>query len=369
MASGRLTLRQLQVLHRHGDRSPLRNVFRGADAATEALEVTRWETRLQTDTRTTALGDRFQLDHRHPIVTSLQTRPFGCLTQKGIEQMEARGSLLAAFCAQEGLSFSTMGLDDVKVYCNAYLRTQMSVQGLLTGLFADHAHLDPLIQVLAPHEDMIHTYTVYPEIAELKVQMDRENDALKTREHEMAKQKAELMTLLPSYRVALDPFQWMTCYDYFTCRAAHELPLIPGTEALEDDTLRHITFRFNQFYSHRRIRSLLVGMLLDNVLQEMTKAQQEASDAKKLIVYSGHDVSILAILHAIDAEIVHNEKWWPGYSSAVSLELLEDEAGKWFVQTRIDGAVLGLRPIGQPSPVAHDEFVGIIHDKNDLKAT
>lgn len=88
------------------------------------------------------------------------------------------------------------------------------------------------------------------------------------------------------------------------------------------------------------------------------------SDMKKLIVYSGHDISILSVLHAINATLADDQKWWPDYSSAVSLELLQDESsGKWFVRTRLDDKILALRDSSDASMYQFDEFHALIMDK------
>jgi hypothetical protein len=157
-ARGRLTLRQLQVLHRHGDRSPLANVYKGSSDRAVADEVARWESRLPTHGTLTALGETYRLRDAIPTVTEgMQQRPFGCLTDKGLSQMVTRGETLAAFCKSEGLALDQLGEDDVLVYCNMFSRTQLSVQALLTGMLRGHDHLTPHVHVLPLDRDMIHS--------------------------------------------------------------------------------------------------------------------------------------------------------------------------------------------------------------------
>ncbi|KAJ0411504.1 hypothetical protein ATCC90586_001099 [Pythium insidiosum] len=364
---GRLTLRQLQVLHRHGDRTPLHNVLVGSVAPAAVLaEVKQWEAKLPSDQALRELRTRYRLDHgENDVVSNLQRRPFGCLTQRGIEQMESRGVMLAALCEHEGLNLSELRPSDVEVHCNAYVRTQLSVQSLLTGLLAKHGHLAPPVNVLPPHNDMIHTYSVYPEIADLKHALERESDALRAREEELAALKQALQARLPLFSSGAAAFMWSTAGDYFTCRSSHDLPFLPGTAELQEATLTHLAFRFHEFYEHRRIRSLVASQLVDKALQEMDKAMSDTPDAKRLIVYSGHDVSILAVMHAIDVAVVHERSVWPPYSSALTLELLEDEAGKWFTRVRLDGEPLSLRPSTSDSLVSLDDLRAIIRDRID----
>lgn len=109
-----LRLRQLQLLHRHGDRTPLRNVFRGSVTAAEELEEQRlWERQLPPSARLAALREKYavRVEQQHLLApgaaaasvsaaaavtgatshASYQQRPFGYLTSRGIEQMIRRG--------------------------------------------------------------------------------------------------------------------------------------------------------------------------------------------------------------------------------------------------------------------------------------
>lgn len=85
----------------------------------------------------------------------------------------------------------------------------------------------------------------------------------------MAPHKQELLRLLPLFTLGSEPFTWMTTADYFVCRTAHAVPLVPGTEPHSDATLEHLSFRFHHFYSHPRILQLVVGRLMQNVLAEV----------------------------------------------------------------------------------------------------
>lgn len=89
-----LRLRQLQVVHRHGDRTPLRNVFRGGSARAEEAEQARWSETLPRPEQLAALRAPYPVQKATGVHDPLQTRPFGFLTTTGIEQMHARGDKL-----------------------------------------------------------------------------------------------------------------------------------------------------------------------------------------------------------------------------------------------------------------------------------
>lgn len=91
--------------------------------------------------------------------------------------------------------------------------------------------------------------------------------------------------------------------------------------------------------------------------------KSDKSDKRRLVVYSGHDISILSVLHAVDAALADDQRWWPEYASAVTLELLQDEhSGRWFVRTRLDDDVL-LQRTTDDALVPYEEFSARIADK------
>lgn len=87
-----LRVRQLQLLHRHGDRSPMRNALSGG--ADEQAERALWAARLPSDAALEALRLQF------PVVAEpsaaedsrvYQRWPFGILTARGIDDMRRCG--------------------------------------------------------------------------------------------------------------------------------------------------------------------------------------------------------------------------------------------------------------------------------------
>ncbi|KAG7400253.1 hypothetical protein PHYBOEH_006390 [Phytophthora boehmeriae] len=338
-----LRLRQLQVVHRHGDRTPLLNVFRGsANARAEKEEALMWNHQLPETKELAHLRDKFSVQLDGEVQSSFQQRPFGYLTGRGIQQMKLRGDRLRGFCEKEDFDLASLAPNEVQVFSNAYTRTQLSVQALLSGLLQDQPQLSPPVSVLPPATDIINTYAAFPEIMEMKKDLERDNAEFAAREHEMAPCKQELMRLLPAISSGQVPFTWMTAADYFVCRRSHNVPFIPGTKVHGEATERHLGFRFHQFYSHRTILKLVAGRLMHNVLREMQKTLWDHTESKKLVIYSGHDVSLLSVLHTMNAEIVNDIGWWPEYSSALALELLEDENGKFFIRTRLNGEILAI---------------------------
>ncbi|KUF88430.1 hypothetical protein AM588_10001814 [Phytophthora nicotianae] len=289
-----LRLRQLQVVHRHGDRTPLINIFKGsANARAEEEEVLLWGRQLPAVTELAQLRSKFSVHQGGETQTSFQQRPFGYLTRRGIEQMTKR----------------------------------------------DQPQLSPPVRVLPPEKDIINTYSIFPEIMQMKADLEKDNAEFAAREYEMAPIKQELMRLFPAVDSGQVPFTWLTAADYFVCRRSHQVPYIPGTEVHGNATERHLGFRFHQ----------------------MQKALWDHSESKEIVIYSGHDVSLLSVLRTMDAEIANEISFWPDYSSALALELLEDENGKFFVRARLNGEVLAM---GEDPDVLYsaDRFRDMVSD-------
>lgn len=256
--------------------------------------------------------------------------------------MTKRGDWLREYCAKEELRLDDVTSDQVQIYSNAYTRTQLSAQALLDGMLRDHAQLRPSVKVLPPDRDIINTYRVFPEIMQMKVELEKDNAEFAAREHEMMSIKQELTRLFPAVNSGHIPFSWLNAADYFVCRRAYQIPYISGTEVHGEATERHLSYRFHQFYSHRTILKLVSGRLMHNVLREMQKAISGHRESKRIVIYSGHDVSLLSILRTIDANIANDMCFWPEYSSALAFELLEDEHGKFFVRAHLNGEALAM---------------------------
>ena len=75
---------------------------------------------------------------------------------------------------------------------------------------------------------------------------------------------------------------------------------------------------------------------------QMQKARLDHRESKKIIIYSGHDVGLLSVLRSMDAEIANDIGFWPDYSSALTLELLENESGKFVIRARLNGEILAI---------------------------
>ena len=94
---------------------------------------------------------------------------------------------------------------------------------------------------------------------------------------------------------------------------------------------------------------------------QMQKAMWDHRESKKVVVYSGHDVSLLSVLRTLDADVANDIGYWPDYSSTLALELLENDSGKFFTRVRLNGDILAM----SEAPDGHcpsDRFRDVVLD-------
>ncbi|KDO35780.1 hypothetical protein SPRG_18914 [Saprolegnia parasitica CBS 223.65] len=310
-----MRLRLVQVLHRHGDRSPLHNVFAGVPWRA-SKEDALWA----------------------PKLHAPSTGVYGQLTTLGVDQMRARGAQLRDQCLSQGWTLRDE-LMDLKVLSTPYDRTQQSVLALLSRL-APHAATMNDVHVLPRHLNFINAYSANGDvIIPLKMQLIADHPEYAKDDARVEPLKQELVHRLPMFREGGEAFTWMKAADHFICRDAHALEYLPETKELAKPTIDHLSLRFQQYYTDpvilRLVATGLVTELLDQMEQSMAGGATHVKEAIR--IYSGHDVSLLALLYALDTSLV--QPFWPDYSAAVVLELHQDGTD-WLVRVTLDNEVV-----------------------------
>jgi hypothetical protein len=125
-SSGRLGRRVLShVLHRHGDRAPM------CDALQSQAQADLWAGRLPGADRLSVLSEGCPVaSEAEQVPEDLAGAPYGCLTTRGLGQLEDLGRRLVA----EGDVASRESVHRVRA--SNFDRTQRSVQSLLVGVAA-----------------------------------------------------------------------------------------------------------------------------------------------------------------------------------------------------------------------------------------
>lgn len=127
-------------------------------------------------------------------------------------------------------------------------------------------------------------------------------------------------------------------------------------QRLRQPTVEYVAWRFQQYYAHPPLLALVIAPLVQEILGTLRRMGQAdsfasnsdnessgSSQACRVAVFSGHDVTLLAFLHALDWPLAHNPAWWPPYGCALVFELLEPfvpdaggKGGEYRVRIRLD---------------------------------
>jgi len=113
-----------QIVHRHGDRTPI-NAVQGMDDF--------WNDQIPSDESVNHLHDKFPMEgiETSDLYNSSGIR--GRLTHRGLQQLNAVGKQIQEdYTKAHGQALRP---DQVQVHCTTFLRTVQSVQSLLDGLF------------------------------------------------------------------------------------------------------------------------------------------------------------------------------------------------------------------------------------------
>jgi hypothetical protein len=107
------------ILHRHGHRAPEKNIFQSTS------EIDLWTSFLPSQESIDKFNDRFPLrihEKNQKPQFDVKTRPFGCITSKGVQHLQSIGSKLGKMFP--GLN----GVKNARVYATNYQRTQVIVE-------------------------------------------------------------------------------------------------------------------------------------------------------------------------------------------------------------------------------------------------
>lgn len=201
----------------------------------------------------------------------------------------------------------------------------------------------------------------------------------------------QLSEFLPGLRGAPQAFggtpsgiNWIHANDHFVCRRAHGIPLsafsdYEGTsdeaevekllESLATPVCSHLSWRFREWYACPKLVAAVAAPPFQEMLDQMIDVtRMGAGERRPFVVYSAHDVTLLALLYAIGADFLvaggdcggkdmvegtggtHSHmvkgsiltsklnsmsswRWWPDYSSAIAFELVRLNSGHEYGDT------------------------------------
>jgi len=388
------------IFSRHGDRTPGRPL---SPEHRRDEEAAYWMTKLPVPDTATVYERFSQYFPVQPTADNgarenfidAARNPFGFLTNKGLLQLAENGKRFFnrynkrahhfPECKNWQTAHDFLSVWDVTVYSTNYLRTILSVQSFLDGMFATRCYEPPQhdrmhdpsiikeeripnrvvdrqtdqlptvkVQVRDLRSDPLNAFDRNPDlIAELVSEVMLSDDFLHS-DGNAAPLAARLANILPGLvkRKGTSDFSkrspsginWVEAADHFVCRAAHDINLSQFTDFENDDrvtstlhamshpTLAHLSWRFRKWYQHERLLAVIAAPPLREIADQILKTPDLSSHERRpFVIYSCHDITILGLLYGVGADFlavddaerndVGSWRWWPPYASNLVFEV------------------------------------------------
>jgi hypothetical protein len=365
------------IFHRHGERAPAKSLL-----GILSEETKMWKKLVD---KGKPLHDFVKFmpinnSRNNPIQRDRLTFPYGNITNKGMLHMAKIGEqILSSFPLLKNTR-------DISVFATNYQRTQASAQMFVSGVFKDQIQHDKQQQLKFPENDRSSYCNEFPpssieinvrdirdcsmsfyegkpllsqrlfsktQSSESFLHIENSRDILLTKQS-LGKFLPGLISQSDSVPISnsvssihQNKFDWLAAFDYFTCREAHNLPVLDGTEEYSDIVKAHLGLRYSHYYSDmEHLAHAAVPLLEDlqrSITSHKTQPDTEMRDHESfplknssidggvfLKLFSGHDCNILCLLYALKADIVSNScskvdphsqvdsyKFWPDYGETL----------------------------------------------------
>jgi hypothetical protein len=357
---------QVQVVHRHGDRSPI----------TPLKDESFWSSTLIPEALLTKISSNTALVESSQVnLHKANGRgPFGKLTELGLLQMIQVGSTLREkFVAKDEDDYfidkdgnrhyphawkpsRPLCPDNIRVFSTNFSRTIQSVQGLLVGLFPDGT--DHAISI-----DVRNTNWMLPdpqprrsqeqELLEDRLAM---RDYIVERERQMAPLAARVTQVLHnllasdarevSFGVAqehagessieTEPLAWNQLAEITTCLAVRNRLPLGITKEDQEAISKHVAWRWFENLKEPHLAYLSMNRFVSQQLSYFQKFTSEPP----VTIWSAHDSTLIGLLCAYRLEMPAT---WPDYASYLVMELIEvddHDSKEQFVRFSLNGEVL-----------------------------
>lgn len=340
---------QVQVVHRHGDRTPI-TPLKDEDYWAKTLVPPQMLEKISSNTNVVTTGE--VLNH-----AAGGRGPFGKLTQLGLLQLVDLGTKLREELSSDKHHDDHEALEtdpynekhkffrypwhpkrplhpsNVKIISTNFPRTIQSVQGLLVGLFPDGTedtiHIDARnTDIMIPDPQPRRT----PEQEDLEAQLAKQPH-LKVKEKEMrplAIRATEALrdslgegALGVSFGVGEEQTEessrhlsWAQLAEITNCLKVRDRLPPSITEQDQEVISKHTAWRWFESLRHPR----LAHLAMNPMVSQMVDAMHQHEDEPPVIIYSAHDSTLIGLLCAFQLEM---PSIWPEYGSYLKLELLE----------------------------------------------
>ncbi|XP_019483373.1 PREDICTED: lysophosphatidic acid phosphatase type 6 isoform X1 [Hipposideros armiger] len=333
-----LELKMVQVVFRHGARSPLKPLPQEEQQVEwnpRLLEVPP-QTRLEYTVTDLTGGPKphspFDSQYRKTVLKGGMFA--GQLTNVGMWQMFALGERLRKSYVEDVPFLSpTFNPQEVFVRSTNIYRNLESTRCLLAGLFP-HPKEGPI----TIHTDDASSEVLYPNFQNCcslreRTRGRRQAASLQPGISEDLKKVKEGMGIASS-----DEVDFVLLFDNMAAEQAHGLLSCPTlkrfTQMIEQRAVDTVLYMQSE---DRECLQMVVGPFLHILESNLLRAVDPASPTgktRKLYLYSAHDVTVMPLLMALG---IFDHKW-PPFAVDVTLELYQHQQSKeWFVQLYYHG--------------------------------
>jgi hypothetical protein len=333
---------QVQLVHRHGDRTPI----------TPLNDGDFWRSTLIGPAMLEKISQGTEIIRRHETDGhwAKGKGPFGKLTQLGLLQMVNLGTCLREeLCSDQEVAFEKdekgnlyhgslwsisrpLTTKDIKIVSTDFPRTIQSVQGVLVGLFPDG--LMETVKIDCQHASWM--------IPDPRPRRSKEQEALEielaARPH-MLEREADMYPLAVRCTEALrdllgegafgmshgidvpdtdnkEVLSWGQLSEITCCLKVRDRLPEQITPEDQDALSSYLAWRWFESLRHPRLIYLAMHKFSHAITHTMTHLDEEPP----LTIYSAHDSTLIGLLCAFRLE---QPTEWPEYGSYLKIELLE----------------------------------------------
>jgi len=363
-----LTLVQVQVITRHGDRTPV-NVLPGNVNNTNynpipiiwncSLSSLNFPTESSSTIQSspTRLFKKTYLSGRNHLLGNCA---WGQLTSVGLKQHVQLGSQYRdLYISKYKLLPEIFNVDDGYVLFRSsdVPRTLQSFMGNFAGLYPESksssvvSALDfirsdstALIEVHSMDEYYENlwspNYDLCPKLKEIENQLKSTSDWL-----QYQNKVRPLITQLQEIFNTTEDIEFGALLDVLRCRQCHNYPLPNGiTTELVEQIVDSATWEYYYLYTNNDYGLLGMGSLVDELYNRIQERIAGRIDRPKFFFYSGHDSSVGPLM----ATFGTFDGVWPPYASHIELELWSDAQASFYFQVKYNGRTMTLPGCSQP---------------------